>query len=216
VLLLDCQRQDAASDHRPPGRRPQFSSLQTIWTPDQSHRFAPSASPSSSSSAPTIDIPVRFIFPQMTLPPSFQGGSRQMPLTSRRRQVDGDEVARVVYFVKLHCRKASSFSRDDRLIFPIIYVCVPSSISSLYDCHRLTLFAVYAGRRHSALAFPTRSSLPTSQTRRRLRRPGRAYRRAGRRSRSTTGTASGCCRRRACSSSLSVHRLARRGCPSRR
>ena len=83
-----------------------------------------------------------------------------MPLTSRRRQVDGDEVARVVYFVKLHCRKTSSFSRDDRLIFPIIYVCVPSSISSLYNCHRLTLFAVYAGRRHSALAFPTRSSLP--------------------------------------------------------
>lgn len=66
----------------------------------------------------------------MALPPSFQGGSRSMPLTSRRRQVDGDEVARVVYFVKLHCRKSSTFSRDDRIIFPFIYSCVYEQLPS--------------------------------------------------------------------------------------
>lgn len=63
----------------------------------------------------------------MALPPSFQGGSRVSPLSSRRRQVDGDEVARVVYFVKLHGVKSGTFTRDDRIILPLIYSCVARS-----------------------------------------------------------------------------------------
>lgn len=83
--------------------------------------------PSSSTGTQAVDIPLRFQMPFLDLPPSFEGGTRG-------GYVQGHQVARVVYFVKLHGVKAATFSRDERHVLPFIFMCVPPLYLSFFQC----------------------------------------------------------------------------------
>lgn len=111
-------------DARSSLRLPQFSQTKTVWTPSSSFSHPPS---NVSRAHPSLDIPVYFDFPAEPLPPSFEGGTRAPSKDPKVRMVDGHEVARVYYQVKLH-GKRGTWSSDERITLPFVYWCVSHSI----------------------------------------------------------------------------------------
>lgn len=110
----------------------QLSQCRTIWASRESLTFLPKTAATSQTGAPMVDLPVAFRMPtvaEQPLPPSFQGGMWAQPGTAakgKERQVNGDEVASVVYKIVLHGYRKGRRVADDVIDLPFSFWYVPS------------------------------------------------------------------------------------------
>lgn len=117
----------------------QLSQCKTIWTSRESLAFQPKTAASSRSGAPMVDLAVSFRLPSAAdqpLPPSFEGGiwaPSGTAMSSKTRQIDGEEVAKVVYMIRLHGHRKGRRVADDVIDLPFRFWCVltPLVINSL-------------------------------------------------------------------------------------